>query len=113
MTQSRSDLILCGNYCLFYRSWDEAMVPHLNGRQRRLYLDAEAQALGHGGIIAAARAAVGGCTSCARAMVLVGEIDAGHTVADAALLRRPATRGPWPTPRPPTTGRSAATPRDC
>ncbi|GAA3817708.1 hypothetical protein GCM10022206_65140 [Streptomyces chiangmaiensis] len=35
----------------------EAMVPHLDERQRRLYLGAEAQALGHGGIIAVATAA--------------------------------------------------------
>ncbi|MFD0502406.1 hypothetical protein ACFQ0G_04360 [Streptomyces chiangmaiensis] len=51
----------------------EAMVPHLDERQRRLYLGAEAQALGHGGIIAVATAAgvstvSRGCTSCARVL---------------------------------------------
>jgi len=33
------------------------MLPHLDERQRRLYLGSEARALGHGGIAAVARAA--------------------------------------------------------
>jgi len=33
------------------------MLPHLDERQRRLYLGSEAQALGHGGIALVARAA--------------------------------------------------------
>src|SRR6266567_3682777 len=36
------------------------MLPHLDERQRRLYLGSEARALGHGGIAAVARAAGGG-----------------------------------------------------
>lgn len=40
---------LCGRF--------EAVLPHLDERQRRLYLGAEAQALGHGGITAVATAA--------------------------------------------------------
>lgn len=34
-----------------------AILPHLDERQRRLFIGAEAQALGHGGIRAVARAA--------------------------------------------------------
>jgi DNA-binding MurR/RpiR family transcriptional regulator len=34
-----------------------AVLPHLDERQRRLYLAAEAEALGHGGIAAVARLA--------------------------------------------------------
>jgi DNA-binding MurR/RpiR family transcriptional regulator len=34
-----------------------AVLPHLDERQRRLYLAAEADALGHGGITAVARLA--------------------------------------------------------
>jgi hypothetical protein len=34
-----------------------AVLPHLDERQRRLYLASEARALGHGGIVAVARAA--------------------------------------------------------
>jgi hypothetical protein len=34
-----------------------ALLPHLDERQRRLYLASEARALGHGGIVAVARAA--------------------------------------------------------
>ncbi|MFF3617024.1 hypothetical protein [Streptomyces sp. NPDC002580] len=34
----------------------EAMLPHLEERQRRLLIGAEAQSLGHGGIKAVARA---------------------------------------------------------
>jgi DDE family transposase len=40
---------LCGKF--------EVVLPHLDERQRRLYLGAEAQALGHGGITAVAAAA--------------------------------------------------------
>ncbi|WP_443074447.1 hypothetical protein [Streptomyces sp. NBC_01462] len=35
----------------------EAILPHLDERQRRLLVGAEAQSLGHGGIRAVARAA--------------------------------------------------------
>ncbi|MER5689659.1 ISAzo13 family transposase, partial [Streptomyces sp. NPDC002205] len=35
----------------------EAILPHLDERQRRLLIGAEAQSLGHGGIRAVARAA--------------------------------------------------------
>lgn len=35
----------------------EAILPHLNERQRRLLIGAEARALGHGGIRTVARAA--------------------------------------------------------
>jgi DNA-binding MurR/RpiR family transcriptional regulator len=34
-----------------------ALLPHLNERQRRLFLAAEARALGHGGVAQVARAA--------------------------------------------------------
>ena len=34
-----------------------ALLPHLDERQRRLYLASEADALGHGGIVAVARLA--------------------------------------------------------
>jgi hypothetical protein len=34
-----------------------ALLPHLDERQRRLYLGSEASALGHGGVVAVARVA--------------------------------------------------------
>src|SRR6266699_3611686 len=50
------------------------MLPHLDERQRRLYLGSEARALGHGGIVVVARAAgVSELTVSAGA----GELDAG------------------------------------
>jgi hypothetical protein len=53
----------------------EAMLPHLDERQRRLLLGAEARALGHGGIRLVARAAGVG-----EAMVWrgVSELEAGQ-----------------------------------
>ena len=66
----------------------EAVFPHLDERQRRLVLGAEARALGHGGIRLVARAA-----GVREATVSLGasELDAG----EAPLGRvRPAGRGP-------------------
>ncbi|MFR0367014.1 ISAzo13 family transposase [Streptomyces sp. MCC20] len=51
---------LCGKF--------EAVLPHLDERQRRLYLGAEAQALGHGGITAVATAAGVSTTTVSRGL---------------------------------------------
>jgi Rhodopirellula transposase DDE domain len=58
-----------------------ALLPHLDERQRRLYLASEAQALGHGGITAVARLAevsestiVRGRDELAGAVVLPGRV---------------------------------------
>jgi len=50
------------------------LLPHLDERQRRLYLGSEARSLGHGGIEAVARAA-----GVSRQMVAAGaaELEAG------------------------------------
>src|SRR5215207_9165217 len=63
----------------------EAILPHLDERQRRLLLGAEARALGHGGIRAVARAA-----GVREATVSLGvdELDSG-----AAPLGRVRRRG--------------------
>ena len=62
----------------------EAILPHLDGRQRRLLLGVEARALGHGGIRAVARAA-----GIREATVAAGvdEVEAGAT--PLGQVRRP------------------------
>lgn len=62
----------------------EAVLPHLDERQRRLVLAAEARALGHGGIRRVARAA-----GAREATISAGiaELDAGH--APLGRVRRP------------------------
>jgi hypothetical protein len=62
----------------------EAILPHLDERQRRLLIGAEAQSLGHGGIRAVARA-----TGVREATVSVGvrELDSGQ--APLGRIRRP------------------------
>jgi transposase len=62
----------------------EAILPHLDERQRRLLIGAEAQSLGHGGIRAVARAA-----GVREATVSVGvrELDSGQ--APLGRVRRP------------------------
>jgi transposase len=62
----------------------EAILPHLDERQRRLLIGAEAQSLGHGGIRAVARAA-----GVREATVSVGvrELDSGK--APLGRIRRP------------------------
>jgi hypothetical protein len=61
-----------------------ALLPHLDERQRRLYLASEARSLGHGGIAAVARAA-----GVARQTVAAGvdELEAGE--APIRRVRRP------------------------
>src|SRR5215469_10488718 len=62
----------------------ESIFPHLDERQRRLLMGAEARALGHGGIRAVARAA--GVRE-ATVSVGVNELDAGAAPLDR--VRRP------------------------
>src|SRR5713226_9411317 len=61
------------------------LLPHLDERQRRLYLGSEARSLGHGGIEAAARAA-----GVSRQMVAAGaaELEAGGPGAGGSRLAR-------------------------
>ena len=67
----------------------EAIFPHLDERQRRLLMAAEARALGHGGIRLVARAA--GVSARPRCPLGVDELDAGRGAAGpgAAAGRRP------------------------
>lgn len=62
----------------------EVLLPHLNERQRRLYLASEARSLGHGGV--AAVAAASGVT---RQTVVAGvaDLEAGHQ--PLGRVRRP------------------------
>ena len=66
----------------------EAVFPHLDERQRRLLLGAEARALGHGGIRLVARAA-----GVREATVSLGASGAGRW-GGAAGPGAPAGRGP-------------------
>ena len=66
----------------------EAVLPHLDERQRRLVMGAEARALGHGGITAVARAAGVGAVTVSRG---VAELEAGEEPLGRA---RAARRGP-------------------
>ena len=61
-----------------------ALLPHLDERQRRLYLGSEARALGHGGIAAVATAA-----GLSRQTVAagVGELEAGEAPLGRARRR--------------------------
>lgn len=61
-----------------------ASLPHLDERQRRLLIGAEAQSLGHGGIRAVARAA-----SVREATVSVGMRELGSGEAPLGRIRRP------------------------
>jgi hypothetical protein len=67
----------------------EALLPHLDGRQRRLALAAEARVFGHGGIALVARA-----SGVSRKTVAVGvdELEAGQ--APLGRARRAGRDGP-------------------
>lgn len=62
----------------------EALLPHLDERATRLTLAAEARSLGHGGIVAVARAAG---VSASRVQRGVAELEAG--IEPSARVRRP------------------------
>ncbi|MFJ9351177.1 ISAzo13 family transposase [Streptomyces sp. NPDC101237] len=62
----------------------EVILPHLDERQRRLLIGAEAQSLGHGGIRAVARAA-----GVREATVSVGVRELGSGEAPLGRIRRP------------------------
>ncbi|MDI9941625.1 ISAzo13 family transposase [Rhodococcus sp. IEGM 1351] len=64
----------------------EVLLPHLNERQRRLALAAEARSLGHGGVRAVARA-VGVSETTVRRGVF--ELEAGEHPAPTGRIRRP------------------------
>ncbi|GGV44989.1 hypothetical protein GCM10010182_81780 [Actinomadura cremea] len=63
----------------------EALVPHLNERQRRLLLAAEARLLGHGGVRAVARVAGASETTVRKG---VFELEAGGGVLPDGRVRR-------------------------
>lgn len=63
----------------------EAILPHLDERQRRLLIGAEAQSLGHGGIRAVARAA-----GFREATVSIGVRELYSGEAPLGLIRGPA-----------------------
>src|SRR5260370_28764897 len=60
------------------------ILPHLNERQRRLVLGAEARALGHGGVSVVARVA-----QVSRTTVHAALADLDTAVPDSARSRRP------------------------
>ncbi|GAA3449700.1 hypothetical protein GCM10018962_15330 [Dactylosporangium matsuzakiense] len=69
-----------------------ALLPHLNERQRRLFLAAEAGALGHGGIAAVARLAAVSESTIARGRAeLAGGAPVLGRVRRAGAGRKPAT----------------------
>jgi hypothetical protein len=70
----------------------QVIFPHLDERQRRLLMGAEARVLGHGGIRAVARAA-----GVREATVSLGvdELDAGAEPMDALPLSRHDWHGDW------------------
>ena len=96
---------------MWYRRMDEtrerlaakfgAIFPHLDERQRRLLIGAEARVLGHGGIRLVARAA-----GVAEATVSLGvaELEAGAEPLSRA--RRTRRGGPCATGRGPRSGQS-------
>ena len=71
----------------------EALFPHLDERQRRLLLGAEARVLGHGGIRVVARAAGVGEGTVSRG---VSELDSGEAPLGRAR-RAGEAAGDWPT----------------
>ena len=71
----------------------EVLLPHLNERQRRLALAAEARLLGHGGVRAVARAA-GVSETTVRAGVF--ELEAGEDPLPDGRVRRPGGGGEPP-----------------
>jgi hypothetical protein len=68
----------------------EAIFPHLDERQRRLLMGAEARVLGHGGVRVVARAA--GVRE-ATVSLGAGELEAGAEPPGPQARRRP--RGSW------------------
>ena len=77
------------------------LLPHLDERQRRLYLASEAEALGHGGIAAVARLAevsestvARGCDELARGAEVLGRVrrpgGGRKPVAERLLMPRSA-----------------------
>jgi hypothetical protein len=60
-----------------------ALLPHLNERQRRLFLAAEARALGHGGVVRVARA-----SGVSRPTIQQGLRDLAGSVAPPERVRR-------------------------
>src|SRR5689334_24244422 len=69
-----------------------AIFPHLDERQRRLLMGAEARALGHGGIRLVARAA---WVREATVSLGIDELDAGVKVSNAQMAALPVSRHPF------------------